>query len=65
MKYRIVKRTHEDKSIGDEYVVQCLDRHDDWYSFWPYRTLEKAEEFVKELMSEEKEEYVETVVKEY
>ena len=65
MKYRIVKRIHEDKSIGVEYVVQGLDRHDDWYSYWTCRTLEKAEEYVKELMGEGKEKYVETVVKEY
>jgi len=65
MKYRIVKRAHKDKSIGDEYVVQWLDKHDDWLSFFPNRTLEEAEEYVKELMSEKEEECVETVMKEY
>ena len=65
MRYRIVKRAHKDKSIGDEYVVQWLDKHDDWFSFFPNRTLEEAEEYIKELMSEKEEECVETVMKEY
>ena len=65
MKYRIVKRVHKDESIDDEYVVQCLDKHDDWYSYWPYHTLKEAEEYVAELMSDDEEEYVETVIKEY
>ena len=50
MKYRIVKRAYENNSIDNEYVVQCLDKHDDWYSYCPYRTLEEAEEYVKELV---------------
>jgi hypothetical protein len=64
MYYRIVKREHNDNSIDDEYVVQCIDKHDDWFTLWTYRTLEEAEEHVKKEM-EPKEKYVETVVKEY
>ena len=64
MYYRIVKREHNDKNIDDEYVVQCIDKHDDWFTLWICRTLEEAEEYVKQEM-EPKEKYVETVVKEY
>ena len=65
MKYRIVKRVYKDKSIGDEYVAQCLDKHDDWFGLLSYPTLEEAEEDIKEWMSEGEEKYVETVIKEY
>ena len=64
MYYRIVKREHGDKNIEDEYLVQCIDKHDDQFTLEWYSTFEKAEERVKEEM-EPKEKYVETVVKEY
>ena len=65
MKYRIVKREYKDKSIPDEYVVQWIDKHDDWFSLDYCRTLEEAEQYVKELMSEPEEKYVETELKVY
>ena len=65
MEYRIVKRSHENKSIADKYVVQCLDKNDDWYSFWSYSTLEEAEEYVDDLISKGEQDFYETVLKEY
>ena len=62
MYYRIVKREHEDKSIEDEYLVQCIDKHDDWFTLGWCRTLEQAEEFLKKEL-EPKPKFVDTVIK--
>jgi len=64
MYYRIVKREHEDKNLDVEYVVQCIDKHDDWFTLSWFQTLEEAEEYVRKEM-EPKPKFVDTVVKEY
>ena len=65
LKYRIIKRVYKDKSTADDYLVQYIDKHDDWFTLHYCRTFEEAEEYIKEEMREKEEQYVETELKVY
>ena len=65
MNYRIVKRVHENNNIDDEYLVQWIDKHDDWFQLRSCSCFKEAEEYVNELIGVKAEKYIDTVVKEY